>query len=66
MYNDIAYTVTFSVKGIKDEKSVVYNRGHINLCGMKVYLQNKQRKNDSNEEELITYQQLTVLGYINV
>jgi hypothetical protein len=33
---------------------------------MKVYLQNKQRKHESNEEELVNYQQLTVQGYINV
>lgn len=36
------------------------------MCGMKVSLQNKQRKHESNEEELVNYQQLTVQGYINV
>lgn len=36
VYDDVVYTVVFGVKGVKDEKSVVFNRGWVNLCGMKV------------------------------
>ena len=33
----------FSVKGLKDQQSLMFNRGHINLVGMKAELINKHQ-----------------------